>query len=399
MNENILINSALLLSVVTYLGYQLKAVPGLIWEFIKRKLTFTVTIEETNELYIYIERWLKKHHEANYRNVEAILGEKVVYDEHVNEISDDEEVKDNINYYHFDDFFIIRFNRKRLVVTKGREKLEAAKSLREAYFNRFTIEGWRAKKVISELLEEVVEYNQQFKSETVTKVYVYSYGHWQQQGELDVKSIDKVFFADKQRLLDDLETFKNSKEWYLDKGVMYKRGYIFSGEPGNGKTATALALGQYLKKDIYILSLSALSGDSELTDAFRNLKPNSLLVMEDIDAAFLGGSRDSETKITFSALLNCLDGVFSKNDVITIMTTNHIEKLDPALIRAGRIDMKVEISNPSTDEVIKYVSNFFDVDAVDLGKYKSGSKPMVDVQNVCLLHKTNINEVIKQLKL
>jgi hypothetical protein len=73
MQSNELLNAGLLISAATYIGYQLKSIPETLWVFIKRKITYTLTIEETDELYIYMERWLTHNYKDNYRNVEASL--------------------------------------------------------------------------------------------------------------------------------------------------------------------------------------------------------------------------------------------------------------------------------------------------------------------------------------
>ena len=90
-----------------------------------------------------------------------------------------------------------------------------------------------------------------------------------------------------------------------------------------------------------------------------------------------------------------MDGAFSKYGIITIMTTNHFDKLDPALIREGRIDMKVKINNPEIDMVEKYLSIFYDTE-IKLDNYKN-SISMSKIQEICLENKNNLEETKKIL--
>jgi chaperone BCS1 len=124
------------------------------------------------------------------------------------------------------------------------------------------------------------------------------------------------------------------------------------------------------------------------------MKFGSLVVFEDVDAYFEGRKNNKEKGISFSMLLNCLDGIFSQSGTITIMTTNHPEKLDPALIRHGRIDVKMEITNPNKSEVEKYLQNFYEVESIQNLIYFDGSLSMVQIQDICLLNKNSLSETL-----
>ena len=128
------------------------------------------------------------------------------------------------------------------------------------------------------------------------------------------------------------------------------------------------------------MNLNSISDDIYLQRAFQDMKENSVLLIEDIDSVFT--NRDNkESKVSFSSLLNCLDGVFYKHNSIIIMTTNHVDKLDPALIRTGRIDLKVSIDNPTEKEVSDFLSFFYN-DTIEIKSISDFS--MSDVQNICI---------------
>lgn len=408
--NTVLMNSAILISAGTYLVSKFQSVPLKGWELLKRKLLFTVTIEETDDLYGYFERWLKQHHGKNYRNVSATIQDKSegVSPHHSDEIvhavtassdCDDEITKpDELYFWQHDDYFIIRVGKKkrRILIKKNREKLEAAKSLLSAYINRFEVSGLYAKKEIKILLEEIIEYNQQFKVGAPPKLFSNSHGYWNERGHVRSKNMKNVFIPEKELVLADIENYISNKVWYVERGIPYKRGYLFYGAAGNGKTALCLALASHFQKDIYFLSLNDIHGDEAIREAFMNMKTNSILVLEDIDAAF-GDKRKAKASTSFSALLNCLDGAFYKEGIITIMTTNHKDKLDSALIRAGRIDTKIEVSNPAKKEVEDYIQLFFGDDSITIPKYNDHGIPMVDVQDLCLKNIKNPDFVIKSL--
>ncbi len=143
-------------------------------------------------------------------------------------------------------------------------------------------------------------------------------------------------------ILGDLRRFLDSAEWYAANGVPYHRGVMLTGPAGTGKTSLVGILAGELGLSIASLSLGQPGlDDSVLRSLVRNLDDGDLLLMEDVDCA--GLSRDGDAPgVTFSGLLNVLDGLGSRLGQIVIMTTNHPDRLDPALIRPGRVDRRLE---------------------------------------------------------
>jgi chaperone BCS1 len=90
----------------------------------------------------------------------------------------------------------------------------------------------------------------------------------------------------------------------------------------------------------------------------------SILLLEDADAAFNKREQSSEkgfvSGVTFSGLLNALDGVAAAEERLIFMTTNHIDRLDPALIRPGRVDVKVLLDWPTTSQIRDLFVKFYD---------------------------------------
>lgn len=161
----------------------------------------------------------------------------------------------------------------------------------------------------------------------------------------------------KTELLEDLDMFVRRKEYYRRVGRAWKRGYLFYGPPGTGKSSLIAAMANYLKFDVYDLDLKEVRGNSDLRKLLIGTKNRSIIVIEDIDACGVGlqnretendspNSKDDDDKISLSGLLNFVDGLWSScgDERIIVFTTNHKERLDPALLRPGRMDVQVEMS-------------------------------------------------------
>lgn len=210
-------------------------------------------------------------------------------------------------------------------------------------------------------------------AEAVNKTATYvAYGHeWRVFGQPRVKRpIESVILADNvcEMVTKDLETFLNSSEWYQQRGIPYRRGYLFYGPPGTGKSSFIFALAGHLNYSICVLNLSDPSlTDDRLLHLVNTAPRDSLILLEDIDCAVR--PRDNEqshperweglSRVTYSGLLNTLDGVVGSDARLLMMTTNHIELLDDTLTRPGRIDLKVLIDNASDSQLKRAYCAFF----------------------------------------
>jgi chaperone BCS1 len=162
-------------------------------------------------------------------------------------------------------------------------------------------------------------------------------------------------------ILTDVKQFIDSEKWYNDIGIPYRRGYLLSGPPGNGKSSLVTAIASELRLDICTLNLSNHSlNDERLMELMANVPMNSLVLIEDVDCVFHERKKvDDAESVTFSGLLNAIDGVMSSEGRILFMTTNHKEVLDSALIRPGRVDMDVTIANASRAQATNLFMRFF----------------------------------------
>lgn len=204
-------------------------------------------------------------------------------------------------------------------------------------------------------------------TEGKTVIYTSFGPEWRKFGQPKAKRMLPSVILDsgiKEGILDDVYDFMKNGKWYSDRGIPYRRGYLLYGHPGSGKTSFIQALAGELDYNICILNLSENNlTDDRLNHLMNNMPERSILLLEDIDAAFNKRSQTGEqgfhSSVTFSGLLNALDGVTSSEETITFMTTNHPEKLDAAIMRPGRIDYKVFVGNATPYQVEKMFMKFY----------------------------------------
>ncbi|KAF8405272.1 hypothetical protein HHK36_010173 [Tetracentron sinense] len=180
----------------------------------------------------------------------------------------------------------------------------------------------------------------------------------------------------KKELMDDLDRFVKRREFYRRVGKAWKRGYLLYGPPGTGKSSLIAAIANYLNFSIYDLDLTNIWKNSDLRRLLVSTSNRSILVIEDIDCSVELPNRQSlkepqisnktedrnmaGRKLTLSGLLNFIDGLWSccGDERIIIFTTNHKERLDPALLRPGRMDMHIHMSYCTPSGFKQLASNY-----------------------------------------
>jgi chaperone BCS1 len=173
----------------------------------------------------------------------------------------------------------------------------------------------------------------------------------------------------KERIVADVKDFQERQQWYVDRGIPYRRGYLLYGPPGSGKSSFIQALAGELDFGVALVNLSERGmTDDRLAHLLTKLPPRTLVLLEDADAAFRNRKETdadgfSSMTVTFSGLLNALDGVAAGEERITFLTTNHIDRLDEALIRPGRVDMTVRIGEATRHQAAEMWDRFYgDID-------------------------------------
>ena len=299
----------------------------------------------------------------------------------------------------------------------------------------------RSTKPIKELLKHIKAWSINKKSRTTTirhptpKDRARYAGAWSKTSSRPCRPMDTVILDSEQKTLivKDMNEYLHpaSPKWYATRGIPYRRGYLFHGPPGTGKTSLSFALAGIFGLDIYAISLQEPTlTEGDLMQLFNGLPRRCIVLLEDVDAAGLirdeksdnlgdaakdakngkkGQGKDSNeqerdsktnqnkkttedytlkdlakelkaistpvkrgrggpggrgengysghpnrapgTGISLSGLLNAIDGVATHEGRTLIMTTNHPEKLDAALVRPGRVDRKVSFQLAMKEQV------------------------------------------------
>ncbi|KAL8947572.1 MAG: hypothetical protein Q9222_006164 [Ikaeria aurantiellina] len=182
------------------------------------------------------------------------------------------------------------------------------------------------------------------------------------------RPLDSVILDEgiKERIVADLRDFLRSEHWYYDRGIPYRRGYLLHGPPGSGKSSFIQALAGAFDYNIAIVNLSERGlTDDRLNYLLTIIPKRTLVLLEDVDAAFSNRRTQSDSdgyhgaNVTFSGLLNALDGVASAEERVLFLTTNHVDRLDSALVRPGRVDMTVRLGEATRYQAAQLWDRFY----------------------------------------
>jgi chaperone BCS1 len=227
-----------------------------------------------------------------------------------------------------------------------------------------TIWGKRDRNILYKMLDEA---RQEFDDShpEKTQFYVTRYETWHKLTNVGERKIDTLYLPERMMadLLADVGGFLASREKYTRIGIPYRLGLLFEGPPGTGKTSLVQGLATHFSIPIYSLVISASSSGDDIAVAIARTRNPSILLFEDIDTLSVVRARKPSQKnvpesrgssITLTDLLNVLDGIGAGENRIVIMTTNHPENLDPALVRSGRIDRKFHIGYAEDTELRRF---------------------------------------------
>lgn len=261
---------------------------------------------------------------------------------------------------------ILRYGKAFIAVS--RDRLERSQDAEGRPFETVKLTTlYHHRHVFEDILKEAYEMaNQSVEGKTV--VYTSQRMSWEPSGEPKRRRPFKSVVLEaglSERILHDIHEFRDARTWYLDRGIPYRRGYLLYGPPGTGKTSFVQALAGEMDFNIAMLSLSQRGlTDDLLNQLLVKVPPRTVVLLEDADAAFnnrqqVDAHGYSGASVTYSGLLNALDGVASAEERIIFMTTNHIDRLDDALIRPGRVDMAVHLGNATEDQMERLWERFY----------------------------------------
>lgn len=355
-----------LAGILTGLFYSLRSIPRNIWEFVKWKTLTVLTVNSTDDIFPWIDKWLIE---------ETKYGEKC-HRLRINEVYNGLDESPTVLGVGVGTHYFIH-NRAPIKVV--REVLDDAKTGSFKLNEKMTFTS-PSKKAIIGLFNEAHDLS---KHREDMKIYTSNtHGFCEVRG-ISPRPLDTIYCEGDsiEEIVKRIDSFFKNKEWYIKRGIPWRLGIFLHGPPGTGKSSVARALASYFNKSLYVVHLGSMYSDSSLFSNMREVQPNSFVLMEDIDCAGANAINSREKKdqpetgsiandndeessgISLSALLNSIDGVMAPEGRVLIMTSNHPEKIDPALLREGRVDIRVELGKIGPSEIHRMLDKIFDVNA------------------------------------
>ena len=230
-------------------------------------------------------------------------------------------------------------------------------------------------------------------------VYTILNGGWVLFNKLNKRSIDTIYLPKNINIeiLNLVKNFlsKNTIEKYESCGIPYKKNFILYGKPGTGKTSLIISISSELNLNLYFLTFDKNLNDSNFLRIIKNIKENSILVLEDTNNLF----GEKKNVVSLMAILNILDGIAYKHGLIIFITTNEIKYFDQSLMRSGRIDHIFEFDNIKKKEsklmIQNIVSTFGNKNTNEINEFmESISKyrfTPADLQNYLINNINNLN--------
>jgi len=354
-------SGGLLLMIIGGITVWLKAIPERIWHWIVDQTTMIITVKDDDAAFTWVKEWFLE--QKFMRRIRHVDLDTTLRNERIAMVPAPGK---HWFWYHgrpFEAWFSRTDNTRERV---GR---------RTESFTFRTI--GRKKAVLQHFVDDVVSCH--FRRQGVhSYLYIYDDG-WDYLEGYAPRLLESVVLepGEKEFLIQDVEQFRKSKQRYRRLGIPYHRGYLLYGPPGTGKTSLVSALGAHFGLSIYVVNLGEFN-DRSLMKAVNNVPAHSVLLFEDIDCMKGSQSRgpadpnsakdkpatantkeSSPSGVTLSGLLNVLDGFYAPTGVLFVMTTNHVEKLDEALLRPGRIDYKLYMGKASDYQKVELYRRFF----------------------------------------
>lgn len=382
-------SGALLLSVIAFIGYQLRSLPRRLISLTERQFTVTLTVYGEDDVFHPLSLWLANHpttKRARRLNVvtkweDAGLGLHDGPQRRVHKLTPGPGI-------HF-----LRFQNRWFLVRKdvtqpgagdagGRNAPQPA-GARKAETLTIITHG-RDPSVIQKLIDEVADV--QTNRDTVP-VYFWAGNGYARCAERLKRPLSTVYLDEglKQRVVDDLQNFLGRRRWYADRGIPWRRGYLFEGPPGTGKSTLIFALASLFERPVYIINPSVMWDDGSLMRAM-NEAGSGVVVIEDADTFKITQERSKKAPrpdrghaeltqaatswqppregeddggITLSGLLNAIDGIASAEGRILFITSNHPDALDAALMRPGRVDVRERLGLAQAEVARQMFAAFF----------------------------------------
>jgi mitochondrial chaperone BCS1 len=361
MTQSPVIGGAFTLYGMGVFTYVFKSVPSRILSYIKNQFTVGVAIHNNDELFYHTTKWLEK-------------GEKVFRCKSFTAAMVSGRSKNSVLITIGNGNHLFFHNRWPFWLSRVEKEAQNTTERKESLF--ISTLGWYPN-TCRNFLQEVIP---QPNNEEDTTIYTFADSYWYNVTNKNKRRLDTVILTDEneRKIREHIAQYVIDKEWYKGKHIPWRTGILLEGPPGTGKSTLSLALCGEFNCNLYIANLGTAT-DDKLGKMFKSLPPQSVMLIEDIDSYAIAQSRkkskaqglakktkpdveDADAERMFgslSGLLNAIDGITATEDRILVATTNHLERLDPALIRPGRFELILKIDNLNDETARKMFFKFF----------------------------------------
>lgn len=405
-NANQVISGIVALWGLTVVTWLLRNVPGSIWRYIKRMSMRSITItsvgnEFSNDNFGLFLDWYATSGYGHWsRSLQLILA--------------------------------FAEGRKRSVITAGYGKHFFVYKGRLFWFTKSKLDSNGVEIIKEEIVITSLSLTQDILLEFVDKfkwkrsdegaassndIYTFytngGHGYWTESAQLVYRDLKTVAMSNEIRvdLLDQIARYLAREEQSVRLGIAWKLSVQLTGPTGTGKTSLVRAIASYMKRDLYIVPLVELS-DIQLRKAITTIPRGSIVLFEDYDSCDAVHDREAQAALskeqklerslsisranqTLAGILNAIDGVIPLHDLILFWTTNHPEKIDPAVTREGRIDVTYVLDDLRDDDIRRFI----------LDNYPGANLPSnifrkirgAHLSNLVLNNPDNVDSLIKSI--
>lgn len=378
--SNQFLAGGMILGLAAAILHRCRNLPAAVWSLVRRNLVTTITVDNTDEIFQWLLVWLSKQpYSARSRRL-MVRAVYVAEEPAVDSSGPPETVKASVPrpllspgvgrhmFFYRGRLIYLERERKEANNADGGFSFGVREMLHLTVFHR-------DRQFLQDLLEEAKRLHYP-PGEPRVDIYRHQGWNWIHASSQRIRPVESVILsAGKMELLvDSIQRFLEREQWYYSRSLPWRFGVLLHGPPGSGKTSVALAVASHFGWGISVITLSSQVSDDMLGVLIAQVPRGSLILLEDVDCGM--GTRstreasldplsdaDSDSayrpKVTLSGLLNALDGVSSADGRVVFMTTNHVERLDPALIRPGRADLRLELTAPTSEQALRLFCRFF----------------------------------------
>jgi mitochondrial chaperone BCS1 len=415
LETNPLVSGGLLLMLVGAVLHYLRRLPGALYDFLERFFILKIEVRDEDEAYQWMQLWLADRLDRSL-SISVVTRRTRPADPD----NDEAVVPPSLNqptvhfvpavgtYFFWYRGRFVTLQRTRAETPSSSPVLAGIVSDSAALVRNkesFTLRIFtRSRALARRLIEDCRA--KALPDDGKLEIRVPNYGCWSLGTRITPRPLASVILDGNQagELLADMRAFLASRGWYERIGVPYRRGYLLYGPPGNGKTSVVKALAGELRMSIFLMILSDPDiNDNRVNDLLAKVPERSIVLLEDIDCAFVKRQRANGRAggLTFAGLLNAIDGVAAPEGRLIVMTTNHLDRLDPALIRPGRADVKLGFENATSDQAARLFRRFFPRHAELASEFaeriEDRHHSMATLQDYLMLHRDDPAGAVRQV--